>query len=105
MSRVRTLVSDVIRRAELDETFRAQLRSDPGKVLAEHGLGPASAVAVLSGEASRLTDLMDGCNDYTCFTSGCPDSCFVTVCGSTYCSGTYSDQAWGQQVQRWSSAR
>jgi len=101
---VRERVAEIIKRAETDKQFSERLRADPGAVLEEHGIGAAATVAMLSDVYIDLGgSVMNGCNDGTCFSSGCPDSCFVTVCGTTDCGETYPPGTFGEDVERWVS--
>lgn len=81
---LRTRVRDLIIRATDDSGLRSRMTDDPEAVLREHSLG-LDDVKQLSGEFRELrisTELR--CNDYTCWSSECPGSCYVTVCMTTF---------------------
>jgi len=102
MRLIRKQLGELIKRAESDEEFRERLRAHPEEVLREHGIGAATTVAMLTDVLGELGgDVMVGCNDGTCFSSGCPDTCYVTVCGTTDCGETFPNAAWGREVERW----
>jgi hypothetical protein len=64
---------------ETDPKVRSALKANPAEVLKVHGLS-ATMVRKL---ANDIYGSDDGCNDGTCYVSACPDTCFVTVCGTT----------------------
>jgi hypothetical protein len=83
----RLRLAEIVKRAETDESFRRQLKDDPSKVLAENNI-PSGTVDEFSKaldqamRPSARRDICihtDGCNDFTCFSSGCGPTCFVTI--------------------------
>ena len=76
----RAQVVKAIVEAERDREFRRVLQEDPETALARFG--------IVIGDLHRIgvddPDPPDpGCNDGTCFTSECPATCYVTVCGTS----------------------
>jgi hypothetical protein len=88
ISAIRLKLVEIIIRAENDRAFRDRLAADPATVLAENGI-PANAVQEWSRtiNQTREGDITDrgicihthGCRDFTCFSSGCPNSCYVSL--------------------------
>jgi hypothetical protein len=76
----RERVQEFIKRAEVDQELQDALRADPEATLRTHGI-ETNTVERLSEEHQAFP--MWGCNDFTCWTSRCPESCFVTICGTT----------------------
>ena len=91
----RRVLVEVIHRAEVEPAFRRELAKDPHSVLRRQGIS-FDDVKALSSEFDGIRDVMSGCNDGTCWTSGCPDSCFVTACGTTDCGETFPNGSWKQ---------
>ena len=93
---IRMRLVEVIGKAEGDEDFRERLAADPAVVLAENDI-PADAVEDFSSSIARARrgdvasaaadDVSDptscihtvGCRDFTCFTSSCPNTCYVSI--------------------------
>ena len=99
LRQIRVQLQRVISRAEIDERFRRRLIDDPAKVLEQHGLTD-KAVDRASTAFDDIRAIMSGCNDLTCFSSGCPDSCYVTVCGTTDCGDTYPEGAFVRREEQ-----
>ena len=86
-SDIRLKLAEIVHRAENDDAFRQRLASDRAGVLAEHGI-PANAVeefsksiqeARVAGNDPTGCIHTSGCRDFTCFSSSCGNSCFVSV--------------------------
>jgi hypothetical protein len=93
---IRMRLVEVIGKAEGDVEFRQRLAADPAAVLAENDI-PANAVEEFSSSIASARrgddasadddDVSDptscihtvGCKDFTCFTSTCPNTCFVSI--------------------------
>lgn len=76
---LRAKAAELVKRAEEDSGFAERARSDPRAALSQAGIsgGPLDEL-----EARRR--IIFSCNDFTCFSSRCPGTCFVTFCHSTY---------------------
>ena len=74
----RAKAAELVRRAEEDRTFSEQAKVDPTAALAEVGLS-ADMLESVDARIIRVS-----CNDFTCFSSACPGTCFVTFCHTTY---------------------
>ncbi len=66
----------LVARAETDPEFAQRVKDEPAAMLREAGL-PEDA---LEGGV-RQQNSYDCCVDFTCWTSGCPCSCFVSFPG------------------------
>jgi hypothetical protein len=90
---IRMRLVEVIGKAEGDEDFRRRLAEDTASVLAENDI-PADAVeefssSIASARRADAGSLADddptscihtvGCRDFTCFSSNCPNTCFVSI--------------------------
>lgn len=73
---VRLRLVEIVAKAETDDAFRRRLAEDPGSVFAEYQI-PENAVE----EYSRaITQAREGeCSDFTCFSSECGPTCYVTI--------------------------
>jgi len=91
----RQILVGIIHRAELEPAFRRELVADPNDVLKKHGIS-FEQVTALSNAFEDVRDIMSGCNDGTCWVSACPDSCYVTACGTTDCGETFPNGGWKQ---------
>lgn len=85
---VRITAQTVADRAKNDPEYQAALLNDPIGVLTAAGVPADFAQQLVGGDAEPDTQgylqvQMPSCNDTTCWTSGCPGSCAVTICGST----------------------
>jgi hypothetical protein len=91
VSTIRLRLAEIVQRAETNEVFHKRLKEDPSAVLAEYDI-PKRAVedfsSVFGAERARAGVAEDegdcmlftkGCNDFTCFSSHCPETCFVTI--------------------------
>jgi hypothetical protein len=95
VSVIRLRMAEVVLRAETDESFHQRLIDDPATVLADNGI-PEGSIEEFSRDLDRgVRGLADGsladeeefppcihtqgCNDFTCFTSRCPATCFITI--------------------------
>ena len=89
-SDVRSRLAEIVSKADSDPGFYARLRANPSAVLKEHGI-PENAVEALSranserrgtavGLAEDHTDCIhtNGCRDFTCWSSACPNTCYVS---------------------------
>lgn len=74
LAAAREQATRIIEFARKNETFRQRAAQDPEGVLRAFGLPEQAISAFLPSEP---VDLM--CTDTTCWTSGCPDTCYVTV--------------------------
>jgi hypothetical protein len=87
---IRLQLARIVAEAESDPEFHQRLAADPAAVLAENGI-PETAVEDFSQAIgrSRLPVAADddptgcihteGCRDFTCFSSHCPPTCFVSI--------------------------
>jgi hypothetical protein len=86
---VRLRLAQIVAQAEADETFRTRLTEDPGSVYTEYRI-PENAVteysqAIAQARARGLADESpecvhtDGCSDFTCISSGCGPTCYITI--------------------------
>jgi hypothetical protein len=85
----RTVAQAVAARAKNDPAYQQQLLDDPMGMLTAAGVSREIAQQLLDADAEPdvqgySLQIETGCNDTTCWTSGCPGSCNVTVCGTTY---------------------
>ena len=79
--KMRADLEAVLERANRDSTFRKKLITNPEKVLKEQGISDEA------GKKYRFAQGMipeRGCNDFTCFSSRCGPTCYVTICFSTF---------------------
>ena len=67
----------LVARAETDPDFAKRVQEEPAVMLREAGL-PEDA---LDGSFREEASGYDCCRDFTCWTSGCPCSCFVSFPG------------------------
>ena len=74
---VRAKAAELVKRAEEDRSFAERAKTDPRTALAEVGLS-ADMLESIDARIIRVS-----CNDFTCFSSACPGTCFVTFCHST----------------------
>ncbi|MER7195572.1 hypothetical protein [Streptomyces flaveolus] len=86
---VRLRLAKIVAQAETDEAFRTRLAEYPESVLAEYQI-PDTAVTEYSqalarartkdlGGASPECVHTDGCADFTCISSNCGPTCYVTI--------------------------
>lgn len=87
---IRDLAHSLSDRAANDPEFRARFLTDPLGTLTAAGLPAEIAAGFLNegaGEAEVAGYMYDesdyGCNDTTCWSSGCPGTCNVSMCGTT----------------------
>lgn len=86
----RATAQAVADRAKNDPDYQAILLNDPIAALVEAGVSLDFAQKLVGGDAEpdvagySYQVEMPSCNDTTCWTSGCPGSCMVTMCQSTY---------------------
>ena len=85
--KVRQAAEAIVRRAENDEAFKDQIRNDPNATLVAAGIPEAVIPDIFHPEqadqdVSGYMKRESGCNDFTCWTSGCPGSCPVSFCGA-----------------------
>ncbi|GAA2767451.1 hypothetical protein GCM10010103_64930 [Streptomyces paradoxus] len=74
---VRLRLVQMVAKAEADDAFRRRLAEDPGSVFAEYQI-PENAVEDYSRAITQAR--ADGeCSDFTCFSSECGPTCYVTV--------------------------
>lgn len=80
----------LVARAESDPEFARRAKDDPRTVLREAGLSEDS----LHTRTEQLeVPPWWGCNDFTCWTSRCPGTCYVTFCGTTFWLGEAQTEA------------
>ncbi len=91
----RQVLVDIIHHAEADPSFRREVSADVHGILRKHGI-TFEDVRALSSEFDGVREVMEGCNDGTCWVSACPDSCYVTACGTTDCGETFPSGSWKQ---------
>ena len=75
---VRAKAAELVKRAEEDRSFAERAKADPRAALAEVGLS-ADMLESVDARIIRVS-----CNDFTCFSSACPGTCYVTFCHTTY---------------------
>ena len=85
----RAAAEAVAERAKNDPDYQNALLNDPISVLAAAGLPLDFAQKLVDSEdESDVTgysmETGCSCNDTTCWTSGCPATCNVSMCGSSY---------------------
>jgi hypothetical protein len=71
----------LVAQAEADPEFARRAKADPVAVLREVGLPEDS---LHTREQQLELPPWWGCNDFTCWTSACPATCYVTFCGTTF---------------------
>lgn len=74
----RRRLDNLLQLVETDRNVRSAFKRNPTETLRLHGLSEA-IVRRLANDIYGS----DGCNDGTCYVSACPDTCFVTLCGTT----------------------
>lgn len=84
----RATAQAVADRAKNDSQYQAALLNDPVGVLTAAGVSPEVASQLVGTEAESdvqgYSMPTDGCNDTTCWTSGCPGTCNVSWCQTTF---------------------
>ncbi len=86
----RAAAQAVADRAKNDPDFQAQLLNDPMGTLTAAGVPQEIAQQLVDSDAEpevsgyNFVALETGCNDTTCWTSGCPGTCGYSMCGTTY---------------------
>ncbi len=84
----RAAAQAVADRAKNDPDFQAQLLNDPMGTLTAAGVPQEVAQQLVDSdtepEVSGYVLAIDGCNDTTCWTSGCPGTCGYSMCGTTW---------------------
>jgi hypothetical protein len=68
-------VQQFVERVETDESFRKEVRAHPIEALTAAGLPEDLASATV----------LRACDDTTCFSSECPDSCYVSTGITVFC--------------------
>lgn len=87
----RAVAQAVADRAKNEPAYQQQLLDDPMGTLTAAGLPRDVAQQLLDADAEPdvqgygdHVQIETGCNDTTCWTSGCPGSCYMTACHTTY---------------------
>ncbi len=84
----RAAAQAVADRAKNDPDFQAQLLNDPMGTLTAAGVPQEVAQQLVDSDAepevSGYAMPIGGCNDTTCWTSGCPGTCGYSMCGTTW---------------------
>ncbi|MCU7820312.1 hypothetical protein [Kitasatospora sp. DSM 101779] len=75
---VRLRLAQIVAQAEADETFRKRLTDDPGSVFTEYRI-PEKAVEEYSQVLAQVRAKADGCSDFTCISSECGPTCYITI--------------------------
>lgn len=85
---IRAKTRAICQRAGSDEAYRQRVQDDPVAIFTEAGI-PAEVFPDLLRETTDAPDVQgfmkcaatqdDGCHDFTCWTSGCPGSCYATL--------------------------
>lgn len=92
LSAIRLRLAEIVSKADGDPEFHKKLKANPAAVLKEYGI-PDNAVEMISqanGERRRAAAAIadgdptgcihtNGCQDFTCWSSSCPNSCYVSV--------------------------
>lgn len=81
---LRVKAYQLVARAEGDPEFARMVRADPGAVLREVGISEDVLTAGVAGQKASALPERWGCNDFTCWSSACPGTCYVTFCHTTY---------------------
>lgn len=74
---VRLRLVEVVGKAETDDAFRRRLAEDPESVFAEYQI-PKNAVEDYSRVINQAREEGE-CSDFTCFSSECGPTCYVTI--------------------------
>lgn len=82
MQQLRQTMQVIVDRAKRDPAYRQQISDDPTGTLTAAGI-PAKAVAEIVADGGEVPEVVghrpSDCRDLTCFSSNCPESCYVTV--------------------------
>lgn len=82
LPQIRQKAQDIMNRATNDPTFRQQAQADPAGILKEYGLSEQDVQGLANERFASLADQQGctvSCTDFTCITSECPESCFISI--------------------------
>ena len=89
-SDVRLRLAEVVSKADSDPAFHARLKANPSAVLKEYGIAENAVEALSRANSERQANAAgladdptecihtNGCRDFTCWSSGCPNSCYAS---------------------------
>jgi hypothetical protein len=88
---VRATMNALAERAAQDSAYHQKLKDDPLGVLSAAGFPEDVVKGLIAADAEErdvhgysMPTVDTGCNDTTCWTSNCPSTCNVSLCGTTY---------------------
>ncbi len=83
LNRIRTQIQEIAERVKSEPEYMQRIKDDPLSTLSAAGLPKEMIQQLIDGKAEeaevsgyRYVD--DVCNDGTCWSSNCPESCYVT---------------------------
>jgi hypothetical protein len=79
----RNIAESLVQRAETDQAFAQQAKQDPVGTLTAAGIPADVAQQMLAGGAESGAEVAGymRCADLTCWTSECPESCYISIVG------------------------
>ncbi len=88
LEQVRAKATEILNLIQEDPKLRDEARRDPFGFLNRYGLPERGMIDFVRETSSHPEGLnlwipTCTCNDLTCIITRCPESCYVTLCGST----------------------